>query len=602
MHQGEMLTTIFVLLLASIIFVPITKKLGLSSILGYLLAGTIIGPSALNLVQDVESIAHISEFGVILFMFLIGLELRPTVLQELKKDIFNYGISQVLITGTVFALIAWYTTHNVVLSILIGMSFALSSTALGVQILQEKNLLNTKPGKSSLAILLFQDIAIVPMMAIITLAGSLVAGADATNLFNTESFLKMFFAIFFTVIIGKYFLKYIFRFIATTHLREIFTAVSLLLIIGISLLMDSVGLSMAFGSFLAGLLMADSEFRFELEVNIEPFKGLLMGLFFMAVGMGMNLELFIHRPYDIFGLAIVITAIKCSVLFLISSMFRLNFHERMIFTIATSQIGEFSFVLLKLGVGQGIIQQDQSNVFSIVIALSMATTPVLFLIYEKFIQKTSIKQKAENTDSIDSTNPVIIAGFGRFGTTVARILHANDIGTTILDNDSNQIELVRKFGFKAYYGDISKIDLLEAAGANTSKVLVVTVDEMQVAQETLVKVKQHFPHLKIFVRCNTTNDYFNFRSLGADVLVRDTMACALEMSGEILKTMGFTALESVRILKHFKLHDAKYLEDSFHYFKQEEHLIGLSKKARFELERTLKNDQKWISENKRFWD
>jgi glutathione-regulated potassium-efflux system ancillary protein KefC len=602
MHHGEMLTTIFVLLLASIIFVPITKKFGLSSILGYLLAGMVIGPSALNLVQNVESIAQISEFGVILFMFLIGLELRPSILQEFKKDIFNYGISQVVITGSVFAIISWYTTQNLVLSVLIGMSFALSSTALGVQILQEKNLLKTKPGKSSLAILLFQDIAIVPMMAIITLAGALVAGAQASSLFNVANILKMFFATFFTIVIGKYFLKYVFRFVATLHLREVFTAVSLLLIIGISMLMESVGLSMAFGSFLAGILMADSEFRFELEINIEPFKGLLMGLFFMAVGMGMDLALFFNRPVDIIGLAAVITIIKCSVLFLISSMFKLNFHERMIFTIATSQIGEFSFVLLKLGVSQGIMVQEQSNIFSIVIALSMATTPILFLLYEKFIRNSTQGVKAENTDKIDSTNPVIIAGFGRFGTTVARILHANNIGTTILDNDPNQIELVRKFGFKAYYGDISRIDLLEAAGGNTAKSLVITVDEMQIAEETIQRVKQHFPHLKIFVRCHSHNDYFNFKALGADVLIRDTFSCAMEMSGEVLKTMGFSSIETVRILKHFKLHDTKYLEDSFLYFKQEEQLVGLSKKARFELERTLKNDQKWISENKRFWD
>jgi monovalent cation:proton antiporter-2 (CPA2) family protein len=602
MHHGELLTTIFVLLLASIIFVPITKKLGLSSILGYLLAGMVIGPSALNLVQDVESIAQISEFGVILFMFLIGLELRPSILQEFKKDIFNFGISQVLITGAVFALIAWYTTQNAILSLLVGMSFALSSTALGVQILQEKNLLNTKPGKSSLAILLFQDIAIVPMMAIISIAGAVASGSQSGSFFNITDAAKTFFAIFFTVVIGKYLLKYIFKFIATTHLREIFTAVSLLLIIGISMLMDSVGLSMAFGSFLAGLLMADSEFRFELEVNIEPFKGLLMGLFFMAVGMGMDLDLFIYRPIDIFGLAAVITIIKCSVLFLISSMFRLNFHERMIFTIATSQIGEFSFVLLKLGVSQNIILQDQSNIFSIVIALSMATTPILFLIYEKFSQKTWSKAKADAENTIDSSNPVIIAGFGRFGTTVARILHANSIGTTILDNDPNQIEAVRKFGFKAYYGDISRLDLLEAAGAKTAKLLVVTVDEMQVAQDTIQKVKQHFPNLKLFVRCKTSSDYFNFKSLGVEFLVRDTFACALDMGGAILKNLGFTALESTRIIKHFRNHDDKFLDDSFHFYKQEEHMIGLSKKASFELERTLKNDIKWMTENKQFWN
>ena len=283
-------------------------------------------------------------------------------------------------------------------------------------------------------------------------------------------------------------------------------------------------------------------------------------------------------------------------------MFGLNFHERMIFTIATSQIGEFSFVLLKLGVEQNILMQEQSNIFSIVIALSMATTPILFLIYEKFFQRTWEKQKAESENKIDASNPVIIAGFGRFGTTVARILHANTIGTTILDNDPNQIESVKKFGFKAYYGDISRLDLLEAAGAKTAKLLVVTVDEMYVAEDTVQKVKLHFPHLKIFARCKTSIDYFNFKSLGADYIVRDTFSCALDMGGAILKQMGFTALESIRILKHFKNHDDKFLEDSFHFYQQEDHMVGLSKKASFELERTLKNDIKWITENKQYWN
>jgi glutathione-regulated potassium-efflux system ancillary protein KefC len=383
------------------------------------------------------------------------------------------------------------------LALLIGMGFALSSTALGVQVLQEKSLLHTKPGKSSLAILLFQDIAIVPMMGVISIIGALASGNANEPIFSFNSAMKIFFATFFTYILGKYFLKYLFRFIATTHLREVFTAVSLLLIIGISILMESVGLSMAFGSFLAGLLMADSEFRYELEINIEPFKGLLMGLFFMAVGMGMDLHLIVTRPMDILGLAFVITAIKCSVLFLISSMFRLNFHERMIFTIATSQIGEFSFVLMKLGVGQHIITQSQSNVFSLVIALSMATTPLLFLIYERYVYANSgTGFKTSDEEKPVFENPVIIAGFGRFGTIVARILHANNIGTTILDNDPNQIELVRKFGFKAYFGDISRLDLLEVAGAPKAKILILAVDEMQVAEEAVQKLNSSFPIFK----------------------------------------------------------------------------------------------------------
>lgn len=603
MNKGEFITTFFVLLLASIVFVPVTKKLGLSSILGYLIAGMTIGPSALNLVQDVDSISSISEFGVVLFMFLIGLELRPSVLQEFKKDIFSYGFLQVLLTGFIFFLTAMYSTHNLTLSLLIGMSFALSSTALGVQVLQEKGLLQTKPGKSSLAILLFQDIAIVPMMGIITFVGAFSNGRSNSSFFDFSTALKMFMATFLTFVIGKYFLNYLFKFIATTRLREVFTAVSLLLIIGISILMESVGLSMAFGSFLAGLLLADSEFRYELEINIEPFKGLLMGLFFMAVGMGMDLHLIVTRPTEILSLAFIITLIKCFVLFLISSMFKLSFHERIIFTIATSQIGEFSFVLMKLGVNQNIITQYESNIFSLVIALSMATTPILFLIYEKFfINKEQNEIQTQNKEKPSLENPVIIAGFGRFGTIVARLLHANSIGTTILDNDPKQIELVRKFGFKAYFGDISRLDLLEVAGAPKAKILILAVDEMQIAHDAVQKVKQQFPQLQVFVRCKGRNDYFEFKSLGAEIVIRESFLSALEMGGEVLKKMGFTPFEVKRILKHFKNHDEKLLDESYLFHKEEDHLISISKKARFDLERTLKSDQKWISENKQFWD
>lgn len=601
MH-GQLLTTIFILLFASILFVPFSKKIGLSSVLGYLVAGIIIGPGALNLVHDVDSIAKLSEFGVVLFMFLIGLELRPSVLSEMRKDIIRFGCSQVLLTTIIFFFMTWITSKDMNFSIILGMSLALSSTALGIQVLQEKNLLKSEGGKASLAVLLFQDMAIIPMM----LAVSLMAQKKNNEIISEFNFLpivKIFIALFFTIFVGKYVLKYVFRYIATTRLREIFTSVSLLVVIGIAMLMDSVGLSMAFGSFISGLLMADSEFRYELEVNIEPFKGLLMGLFFMSVGMSMDLGLFLQKPWDIIGLAFAITFVKCCILYLLSTFFSLNLYQRLVFTFATSQIGEFAFVLLTLGVSVGVLPPHLQNLFGLVIALSMAITPLLFVFFEKLKERNffSTTESEEGLSVDDHENPVIIAGFGRFGTIVARILHANNIGTTVLDHDPRQIEMVRKFGIKAYYGDVTRLELLEAAGAAKAKTLIVTIDDTTKAEEIISKVKLHFPTLQILVRCNSRHDYFIFRSLGVNTIIRETFGSALEMGEEILKVMGYGAFESKRIVALFRKHDESYLEESFYLHRNQDALVGLAKKSRKDLERTLENDERWMN-NQRYWE
>jgi len=592
--QGQLVTTIFVLLLASIIFVPITKKLGLSSVLGYLLAGMIIGKGGFNLIQDVSSLAHISEFGIVLFMFLIGLELKPSVLQEMKKDILRYGLLQLLITSLVFYFITYSTSKNIQLSFIIGLSFTLSSTALGIQILQEKNLLKSPAGRASMAVLLFQDLAIIPMMGVVSLLAT-NKSLQSSFQFDYQFILKIFFATFLAVVVGKYLLKYIFRFIATAKLREIFTSVSLLLVIAMALLMESVGLTMAFGSFLAGLLMADSEFRYELEISIEPFKGLLMGLFFMSVAMDMDISLFFLRPLDVIGLALAIVLVKFSLLYLMSSIFGLTIVERLIFSIATSQVGEFAFVLLAMGLKLQILNPALNNLLSLVIAMSMVFTPLLFLLVERWDPyRRKIKTIENNQTKLEEQHQVIIAGFGRFGTIVARLLHANGIGTTVLDHDPNQIELVRKFGFKAYYGDVTRLDLLEAAGVEQAKILIIAVDEMEMAKETVERVKQHYPKIQIFVRCRNRNDFYEFKAQGIKVIIRETFSSALEMGEEVLKGLGFGSFESRRIVKKFRIHDEKYLEESFLHYENMDALVGLAKKSRLELERTLEEDRAWM--------
>ncbi|MFK5891748.1 MAG: monovalent cation:proton antiporter-2 (CPA2) family protein, partial [Pseudomonadota bacterium] len=475
MNEHSLLVNILIYLLSAVIAVPLFRKIGLGSVLGYLVAGTIIGPWGLALITNIKDILHFSEFGVVLLLFLIGLELEPKRLWAMRHSILAMGGAQVVLSTILLTLIGFAFGLNVSSALIIAMALSLSSTAIALQLLNEKNLLSTHTGRSAFSVLLFQDLAVIPMMAIIPLLGGNILGSDGNLL---SSIFKVIGVIGLVVIGGHYLTKPIFRIIARTNMREIFTAFALLLIISIALLMDMVGMSMALGSFLAGMLLAESEFRHELEVEIEPFKGLLMGLFFIAIGMSINFGYLLEHPGLIVSLLFILITVKLLVLISIARLFSFSIRQFSLFAIILSQGGEFAFVLFSLSGNIGVLSNELIQPLVVVVALSMATTPIFLLLNDYFIEpRFALLSPPDGHDEVeDKHHPVIIAGFGRFGRVVGRLLHANQIPTTILDREPDKIEQARLYGYKVYYGDVSKPALLRSAGADTAKIMIVCID------------------------------------------------------------------------------------------------------------------------------
>jgi CPA2 family monovalent cation:H+ antiporter-2/glutathione-regulated potassium-efflux system ancillary protein KefC/glutathione-regulated potassium-efflux system protein KefB len=478
----------FVYLSAAVVSVPIAKRLGLGSVLGYLIAGMVIGPFGFGLVgEEGQDVLHFAEFGVVMMLFLIGLELRPSLLWRLRAPILGLGGLQVGITAALIAAIGVAVSLPWGTALALGMILALSSTAIVLQTLAEKGLMGRDGGQSSFAVLLFQDIAVIPMLAIIPLLATSAGGAGAAEAAAHEEAwvqslpawaetLAVLGAVTAIVVGGRYFMRPIFRFIARTHMREIFTAAALLLVIGIALLMAQVGLSPALGTFLAGVVLANSEYRHELEADIDPFKGLLLGVFFIAVGASVDFGLIAERPGLVAGLVGALILLKFVVLFVLGRFFRMGLDQNLLFAFSLAQSGEFAFVLFSFATQHGVITANVANPLIAVVAISMAVTPLLMLLNERLVQPrfgTREREKGE-ADAIDEHNPVIIAGFGRFGSVVGRLLRANGVGATVLEYDSDHVELLRKLGLKVFYGDASRRDLLRSAGAEQARLLTIT--------------------------------------------------------------------------------------------------------------------------------
>jgi glutathione-regulated potassium-efflux system ancillary protein KefC len=476
--------------------VPILKRLGLGSVLGYLAAGTMIGPWGLGFVANVEDIRHFAEFGVVLLLFIIGLELKPKRLWRMRRSIVGMGGSQLLLTTLLLFLIALALDYSFNTSLVVAMSLSLSSTAIALQSLKERNLLTTHAGNSAFSVLLFQDIAVIPILAMLPALGVVAADSGSSAWLGILKAAGVIAAI---VVGGHYLTRPIFRYIANTGMREIFTAFSLLLVFGISMLVNVVGMSMALGAFLAGVLLAESEYRHELEVEIEPFKGLLMGLFFISVGMSIDFGLLWKDPLIILALVVVLVVAKGAVLWLLAKASKIPDSQGSLFVFLLSQGGEFAFVIFSVASGGGVLDKATVDYLVVIVALSMLTTPFLLLFYQHVLAPRHINldlpPEPDNIDEDD--NPVIIAGFGRFGRTVGRLLHANGIPTTILDHDPDQIEAIRRFGYKVYYGDSSRKEILQAAGADRAKLLVITIDDADVVLKIIEQAQRHFPHLTI---------------------------------------------------------------------------------------------------------
>ena len=545
----------FIYLVAAVIAVPIAKRLGLGSVLGYLIAGLVIGPVFGLVGDETTTIQHFAEFGVVMMLFLVGLELEPRSLWAMKSKLLGLGGLQLGLTATLITAAAIALGQPFGVSLTIGLIFALSSTAIVLQTFQEKGLQQTEGGKSAFSVLLFQDIAVIPMLALIPLlaipelASSAAEHGSSSESHNNLSLVEglppwgyglvIISSVAFVTVGGHYLSRPLFKFVASSHLREIFTATALMLIIGIAALMGLVGLSPALGAFLAGVVLANSEFRHELEANIEPFKGLLLGLFFITVGTGINFGVLSDNAVLIAALTITVMLVKAMVLYVTAVVFKLRESNKWLFTLSLAQAGEFGFVLLSFASQNNVLPSNIISVLSLVVAISMFLTPGLFILFDKAIMPRYQGSKAQREqDTIDEQGSVVIAGIGRFGQIINRLLVANDVKTVVLDIRSKQIDLIRLVGTKAYFGDASKPDILHTAGAHDASLLVIAIDDKDTAAEMVKYAKHAYPNVKILARAFDRGHGYRLRQLGADYVVSETYHSALEMGAEALRSLN----------------------------------------------------------------
>lgn len=614
MQESGFLFQAFIYLTAAVVSVPIAKKLGFSSVLGYLLAGVLIGPFVLGFVgKEGQDVMHFAEFGVIMMLFLIGLELQPSMIWKLRTSIIGMGGLQVGITAGIIMAIAIVSGFHWQTSLAIGLTLALSSTAIVLQTLNEKGLLKTDGGQSSFSVLLFQDISVIPILALLPLlamedtipsdAHHTITWIDGLPIWGQT--LVLLAVVLSIILVGKYLISPSFRVIAKTSLRELFTAAALLMVIAIALLMTQVGLSPALGTFLAGVILAQSEYRHELETNIEPFKGLLLGLFFIAVGASIDFHLIASNPLLITKLVVALILLKFTVLFIIGKFFKMSLDNNLLFGFALAQGGEFAFVLFSFSIQNGIIDSTIVNPLIAVVALSMALTPLLMLVNDKIIQPRFGTKEKEESGVVEDVEKrkVIIAGFGRVGSTIGRVLQAHNVHATYLDIDPDNVDLLRKMGLKVFYGDASRDDLLQAAGAHEASLLIIAVDNPDKTLQIVQTAKKHYPHLKIIARTNGWNDSYELIDLGVKNVYRETLDSSLRMAAEALCKLGHRSFQVFRAVKTFRKHDEKYLHELVSMRHDKKELIRGAKQRIEDLEKLLITEIDSVGKDKDLgWD
>ena len=564
--EGGFLQQAFVFLTAAVFSVPIAKRLGLGSVLGYLIAGVIIGPFGLGLlVEQGQDVMHFAEFGVVLMLFLVGLELEPSLLWRLRVPVVGLGGLQVLITALLGAGVAFGFGLAWTEALAIGMVLALSSTAIVLQTMQEKGLTRTAGGQSAFSVLLFQDIAVIPMLALFPLLATHTPhSADdghhqstlVEHLPPALQALVVLGVIVGIIAAGRFIVPLAFRSIARTRLREIFVAAALFLVIGIALLMGQVGLSPALGTFLAGVVLSSSEYRHELESDIDPFKGLLLGLFFIAVGASIDFALVAAAPLTVGGLVLGIMVGKAVLLIILGRIFRLGVDQALFFGLALAQSGEFAFVLFSYAEQTGVLVEDVTALLIVVVAITMALTPLVLLFFERVLQpRVGTKESAPAYDEVSGEAPVIIAGFGRFGQIAARLLDAEGISATVLEYDSDQVDLLRRFGRKVFYGDASRYDLLKSAGAAHAKLLILAIDQPDKTLELVHTVRKHFPQLQIIARARGRVHAYELLEAGVEHVFRETFDTALAAGVRSLELLGYRRYRVHRAAMRFRRHD-----------------------------------------------
>jgi glutathione-regulated potassium-efflux system ancillary protein KefC/glutathione-regulated potassium-efflux system protein KefB len=594
-----MLEMAVIYLAAAIVAVPIAKRLGLGSVLGYLIAGILIGPFVFELVGDQTDVMHFAEFGVVMMLFLVGLELQPSRLWKLRNSIVGLGGLQVLLTSALFFIIGYFVLSlRWETALAIGLMLALSSTAIVLQTLTEKGWIKQEAGQSAFSVLLFQDIAVIPILALLPL----LAFNDITSLSSSHGNLIEHYPVYLQVVIsmatiaviilaGKYISAPLFRYIAETRLRELFTLFALFLVIVIAVIMQKIGLSPALGTFLAGVVLAESEFRHELEVDIEPFKGLLLGLFFITVGASIDFPLLLAQFSHVilFVLGLILT--KALVLYTLAKLFKIKSKQKLLFTFALAQGGEFAFVLLSLTSSLQILTVEQTKITTLVVAISMLMAPLLLMVYEKFIDReNNIQQAFDEPEQIESTKNVIIAGYGRFGQIIGRLLTSQGYHLSILDHSPSQIDLLRRFGNKVFYGDAARQDLLVAAGANDAQLLVIAIDDADKVLEIATLAQKNHPHLKIVARAVDRRHAYQLMHIGITTFKRETFDSALNLGVEVLTLLGNDSADAKRAGEIFAQHD----EESLIVLAElwgDDHSYGIAVKQRIEdLKQVLSKD------------
>ncbi len=598
MHLDEFLIGAFVYLAAAVIAAPIAVRLGLGSVLGYLIAGMVIGPSVAGFIKGGEDVMHFAEFGVIMMLFLVGLELQPSKLWELRKPILGLGGLQMAGAASVIGVVSYLIGMDWKSALTVGLILAMSSTAIVLQSMQERSLLKTSVGQSTFSVLLFQDIAIIPMLALLPLLATqqapdahgttLIAGLPAW-----AQTLAVLGAVAIIILSGRYLMRPLFRIVAGAGSREIFVAFALLIVVGITLLMQQVGLSAALGTFLAGVVLAESEYRHELEMDLDPFKGLLLAVFFIAVGAGIDFKLIAADPLKLAGLVSGFVLIKLAVHFVIARLFKMPSPDASRFSFLLAQGGEFAFVLISFVAGLGILGVDDAALLIAVVAVSMALAPILMLLDEKVIQpRFATDGEEREADLIDENNvKVIIAGYGRFGMTIGRFLQANGVKTVVLDHDAEQVTSLRKFGFKLFYGDASRLDLLEAAGARDAKAMVIALKDRDKVERIVDVVRMHFPHLKLFVRATDRVHAYALMNDGIENVYREMFDTSVRLGEELLVSLGRHPYEMHRAANLFRKHDDVQMRAAARHLNDDKRLIDIARAGRAEILNVLAADR-----------
>lgn len=600
--EGSFLKTALVFLASAVLFVPIAKKLGMGSVLGYLVAGIIIGPFVFGFIgEEGDDIMHVAEFGVVMMLFIIGLELDPREFWKMRKTIVGLGTLQMGITATIVGALGYFFldfSHSV--SLAVALALAMSSTAIVLQTLKEKGISRTAGGEASFSVLLFQDIMVIPILALLPIIagpGSHEAGAGHSLMEDYPGWIQTLMvvgAVAFVFFAGKYIVVPLLRFISKTRLREMFTASALLLVIAVAYLMEVVGLSPALGTFLAGVVLANSEFRHELESDLEPFKGLLLGLFFVGVGASINFNLITNEPALIFSIVPILMVVKGIALYITGKVFKLKMDQNFLFVILLSQVGEFAFVLFAFSNQLRLIDNYWTEVFMACTALSMVITPLLLLLNERLIDPYfGTKQSIVNDrdpDKIDEQHSVILVGFGHFGSTIGRFLRANGIQATILDNDSDRVDLLRKMGFKVYYGDATRLDLLKSAGAENARLLIAAIDSPETNKELIKIARKHFPNLEVMSRARNRYDAYELIDMGVKDFYRETLYTSVHMAIDVLKKLGMRNYTATRKGMEFIKYDEEALEKlSKHRHEMKDYIINVKEQIEMQ-EKLLSED------------